>query len=305
LVEGADRVGGLCLVNPFQDEWNASLPGMTGMQVADNLARSVEQAEVPVYLSHRAMTIDSGTQGFSVKCRDSAAVSTLKARYVVIATGVKARGLDSEGDKAAAANVAPGVLIGPGAHIVAQQFDSRRIAVLGGGDNAFENALYAQERGASTVDVYARTLRAQRQFVRRFPPANILLGDYQVDVGARCVNGRQYDLILVFYGWEPCVRFADALELRRTDRGFVATGPHTAETSFPGVYAIGEVAQRQHPCVVTALADGVTAAKAIQARIERAPIRAGRAKAASGSHGLIGPFEHTLGRGGGTQLDQI
>ena len=33
------------------------------------------------------------------------------------------------------------------------------------------------------------------------------------------------------------------------------------------VYAIGEVAQRMHPCVVTAFADGVVAAKAIQAQL--------------------------------------
>ncbi len=58
-------------------------------------------------------------------------------------------------------------------------------------------------------------------------------------------------------------------ELRRTARGYVATDAVTAQTSCAGVYAIGEVAQRQHPCVVTALADGVVAAKAIQASIEQ------------------------------------
>jgi thioredoxin reductase len=94
------------------------------------------------------------------------------------------------------------------------------------------------------------------------------VGGYSVDAAARSVNGVSYDLILVFYGWEPCVGFADALGLHRSAQGFIATDMQTAQTSCPGVYAIGEVAQRQHPCVVTALADGVTAAKAIQAKIE-------------------------------------
>src|SRR3546814_33255 len=73
---------------------------------------------------------------------------------------------------------------------------------------------------------------------------------------------------MVFYGLWPCVGFARNLNLRRGDNGFVATDPVTAQTSHDLVYAIGELAQRQHPCVVTAMADGIAAAKAIQARIE-------------------------------------
>src|SRR5690606_25501290 len=163
-----------------------------------------------------------------------------------------------------------GVLVGPGAHIVAQDFRGKRVAVLGGGDNAFENALYAQERGATGVHIYARNLRAQQQFVRRVAPQSMTQGPYRVDPAARTVDGRPYDVIMVFYGWEPCMEFAQDLGLQRTAQGFIATDSQTAQTSHAGVYAIGEVTQRQHPCVVTALADGVTAAKAIQARIEAA-----------------------------------
>src|SRR3546814_947100 len=95
------------------------------------------------------------------------------------------------------------------------------------------------------------------------------ISDWSSDVcSSDLVNGREFDLILVFYGWEPCVGFARNLNLRRGDNGFVATDPVTAQTSHDLVYAIGELAQRQHPCVVTAMADGIAAAKAIQARIE-------------------------------------
>jgi len=58
--------------------------------------------------------------------------------------------------------------------------------------------------------------------------------------------------------------------LARTDQGFLATDAVTAETSLPGVYAIGEVAQRMHPCVPTAMADGVIAAKAIERVLNKA-----------------------------------
>lgn len=270
LVEAADAVGGLCRTHPFPDLWNAAQPGLTGPQIADNLALSLQQAGVPVLLSSRACGVTSLGKGYALHMagRDE----EIRARHLVLATGVRARGLGrAQGD----ADDEPwpaleGVLIGPGRHIVAQDFRGKSVAVLGGGDNAFENALYALEHGAGSLRVYARSVRAQRQFVRKLAASHVQTGHYSVDAAARTVDGQPYDLILVFYGWEPCVRYAAELGLQRSAQGFIATDMETAQTSVPDVYAIGEVAQRQHPCVVTALADGVTAAKAIQARIEAA-----------------------------------
>lgn len=268
LLEARAQVGGLCRDNPFLDEWNASLPGMSGPQVADNLAHSLAQARVPVWLSCAVGHVAASQYGFAATC--AGASSPLQARHIVLATGVRARSLPAVAAGIASFSAAPpaGILVGPGAHIVAQDFRGKRVAILGGGDNAFENALYVAGHGAEKVHVYARSIKAQRQFVRKVLPANVSLGSYRVDAVARTVNEEHYDLILVFYGWEPCADFAEALGLHRSSHGFIATDMQTAQTSCPGVYAIGEVAQRQHPCVVTALADGVTAAKAIQARIE-------------------------------------
>ncbi len=262
VVDAAPRVGGLCLLNPFVDDWNVSLPGMTGPQVADNLVHNLADAKVPVMLSYPVVHAGHDADGFVVRAQPQVSDSVIRGRHLVLATGVTARGLPS------AEQEAPGVLVGPGPHIVAQDFRGKRVAVLGGGDNAFENALYATQHGAQQVQVYARTVRAQQQLVRQVPDSSVVRGSYQVDASAKTVNGQPFDVILVFYGWEPSTPFARGLHLQRTREGFIATDWSTAETSHRGVYAIGEVAQRQHPCIVTALADGVTAAKAIQARLE-------------------------------------
>ena len=261
LVDAAGQVGGLCRQNPYADEWNASLPGMTGAQVADNLALSLEQAGVRPWLSRPVRQARMLPHGITVTLGPDDTL--VRARYLVLATGVRARALGGD-----TGDAPQGVLVGPGRHVMEQDFRGLRVAVLGGGDNAFENALYAMERGASDVRVYARTVRAQQQFVRKMPRRQVVQGDYAVDVAAKTVDGRAFDLIMVFYGWEPCDGFARELDLRRGDSGFIATHPATAQTSHHLVYAIGEVARRQHPCVVTAMADGIVAAKAIQARIE-------------------------------------
>lgn len=267
LIEAAEEAGGLCRSHPFRDDWNASLPGQTGPQVADNLACSLEQAGVPALFSRSVAAVRQLNGQFKVLMRGAS--ESVLAHRLVLATGVRARTLPSSQNMQDAGQW-PGVLTGPGAHVVAQDFQGKRVAVLGGGDNAFENALYVRERGARSVEVFARSIRAQQQFIRRFPAEAIYVGRHDIDAASLTVNGSRYDLLLVFYGWEPCIAFAESLSLRRTSRGFVATDAATAQASCPGVYAIGEVAQRMHPCVVTALADGVTAAKAIQAEAEQA-----------------------------------
>jgi len=271
LVEAGSLLGGLANDNPFRDDWIAVLPGATGQQVAANIDRSVRAAGVELRLGVAAARAVAAPEGFEVELETG---EIARGRTLVIASGVRPRYPDEdacrarEGRGRQPAAPPPGVLVGPGVAIAGQDFSGRSVAILGGGDNAFENHGYVLGRGARLAHIYARTVRAQRQWIQCVPPADVRAGPYRADIRARTVNGQAYDLMLVFYGWVPQAAFADGLDLRRDARGHIWTDPATAETSAPGVYAAGEVAGRMHPCVVTSLADGIVAAKAIQARIE-------------------------------------
>ena len=94
------------------------------------------------------------------------------------------------------------------------------------------------------------------------------MGQYEIQTDHNTVAGRSYDQIVVLYGWEPHLPYVQSLGLARDSRGFVLTDPD-CQTSVPGMYAIGEVAQRMHPCCITSMADGAVAAKAIQRTLER------------------------------------
>jgi thioredoxin reductase len=111
-------------------------------------------------------------------------------------------------------------------------------------------------------------VRAGHVFTERAAPGDVRIGAYVVDPVSIHVDEEDYDLLLVMYGWEPVPVFASQLGLERDAKGYLAVDFHTCETSVRGVYAIGEVTARSHPSVVTAMADGVTAAKAIQRAIE-------------------------------------
>ncbi|MEI2415988.1 NAD(P)/FAD-dependent oxidoreductase [Orrella sp. JC864] len=273
LLEAGHAPGGLERDNPYPDQWIAVLPGVTGMQVAANIGQSLREAGVPMRLRQQVVSARRHGQGFVLELADAAGGGPwrLPAPRLVIASGVRPRGLGPGG----CCEPAPGVLYGPGSHIAAQDYAGLSVAVLGGGDNGFENYGYVRGRGARQVHLYARSVRAQRQWVARADGRDVFLGPYEVDVRARTVNGRPYDLILVFHGWAPQAGFADPLGLVRDARGFILTDAASARASVPGVYAIGEAAQRMHPCVVTALADGVVAAKAIQAEVESARLADG------------------------------
>ncbi len=273
LLEASDRVGGLSARNPFFDLWTPTAAGQTGIDIARGMASQLEASGAEVWLDSSVEQVvrvetdcESPSQNkqvnqFSISVWHEGQLIDIQASAVVIASGVKARPLNRGQDESW-----PGVLIGPGKKIVQQDFTGLNVALLGGGDNAFENYEYIKSRGARQAHIFARSIRAQKQFVARVPSSDVFVGSYLVEPNTKTVNGHAYDLIIVLYGWEAQATFVAPLALKHHGNGFIATNHDTAQTSQPGVYAIGEVAQRMHPCVVTAFADGVVAAKAIQAQ---------------------------------------
>lgn len=263
LIESTDRIGGLAARNPFADIWTVTSPGQTGTQVAEQIANQVQAAGIDVWLDAQVISVGGGEPEFSVTVsRAGRAAEHLKSRTLVIASGVRPKPLPAHEGQ-----TYDGVIVGPGDQVMSADFEGKRVALLGGGDNAFENYEFVKQRGASHACIYARTVRAQKQFVDRVPAADLVVGVPVIEPATRRVNGQPYDCILVLYGWQANIGFFDGLSVVTDARGFVQTDMVTAQTSVDGIYAIGEVAQRMHPCVPTAMADGVVAAKAIEKKL--------------------------------------
>lgn len=266
VIESSGRAGGLSASNPFEDTWNVTAPGLTGEEVAAKIKLSLDSARVPVLLNSHVTRIDRDNASGNGKGHFKVffgADRPLHARFVVIASGVEPRkppewALDHYDD----------VLVGPGKHVANYEFALKEVAILGGGDNAFENALFLKERGAKSVHIYARTLRCQRHWLKFLNESDISTGPYTFDPATRQVNGRAYDAVLVLYGFRARLQGMEDLGLDLNELGYVRTDFQTTQTNLPGIYAIGEVTHRQHPCVVTSMADGVVAAKAIQKQLE-------------------------------------
>lgn len=159
-------------------------------------------------------------------------------------------------------------------------YRGRRVAVVGGGDTACEEALYLSNI-AEHVDMIVRKdyLRASKVMQKRvMEKENITVlfnteteGLYGEDFveGARVVenrgrdNERRYDLpidgFFLAIGHHPNTEiFKGAIEL--DEAGYIKTDGHSTATNIKGVFAAGDVADPHYRQAITAAGSGCKAA---------------------------------------------
>ena len=259
IVEKRDRLGGLQNENPFSGDWMLGQPGIAGPETAARIHDHVRQLGIPARMRCTVTTVAKSPRGGWEAQVAGPEPGVLQARYLVLANGVTpVMGEFAESGK---------VLIGPGRRVADFDFTGKRVAILGGGDNAFENFLFVRGRGAATARIFARHLRARADYRRQVPADAVSLKPYRADASTMTVDGEPFDVFLVFYGWTPVSALAGQIGLATDERGFVRADDRR-RASDPDAYAIGEIAQRLHPCVATSIADGIVCAKDIQQRLE-------------------------------------
>ena len=256
LVDKSPTCGGLQLSNPYTNTWIATSADVYGPDVARAMQDNITRHKVQTRLQKEALLVTVENESLTVMISGGESIS---ARYLVLASGVtpKDGGLGGR----------LGIIVGPGPAVAKSDFTNTRVAILGGGDSAFENHGFVMERGAISATIFARTLRARVEMLDRVAPQDVVVGDYTVDKDAKRVNGQSFDQILVLYGYGAAPQSLLGLDIAMRTDGFVWTNEECV-TSLERVYAVGELARRGHPCCVTAMADGVVAAKSIQRRLE-------------------------------------
>jgi len=208
---------------------------------------------------------------------------TYSGRAAVIATGVSRRQLGVPGESQF---VGRGILeSGAGQK---GETAGKRIAIIGGGDAALENALILSEFAARVYVIHRRDrFSARNEFVSRVKENDKV--EFLFDTTVASINGDEHarsltiktgadpstreleiDLVLIRIGVKPNTEiFQKHLEL--DDRGYVVVDA-LGRTSASNVFASGDVANPVSPTISTAVGSASTAVKAIYSLIYKKTI---------------------------------
>jgi thioredoxin reductase (NADPH) len=193
------------------------------------------------------------------------------AKSVVIATGAKARWLGLAGERRLMGRGVSGCATCDGFF-----FKDKRVAVVGGGDTAMEEALFLTKFAAEVLLIHRRDeFRASKimlERARKNPKIAFLtdtviqdvLGEDSVE-GIRTKNLKteeeddiEVEGFFAAIGHAPATGlFKDQVEM--DEGGYILQKEHTM-TSVPGVFAAGDVSDKRYRQAVTAAGDGSRAA---------------------------------------------
>ncbi|MEY8443905.1 thioredoxin-disulfide reductase [Lactococcus ileimucosae] len=218
--------------------------------------------------------------GFVTSIEDNGATKTIhteeevfETKSIIIATGANHRKLGVPGEEEYGARGVSYCAVCDGAF-----FRDQDILVVGGGDSAVEEAIFLTRFGKSVTIMHRRDeLRAQKIIQERaFANDKIkfiwdsvleeIKGDDRKIESVRYKNVKTGEIteadfggIFIYVGLDAVSEFARDLGIT-DEEGWIITDA-TMKTSIPGIFAVGDVRQKDFRQITTAVGDGAQAAQ--------------------------------------------
>jgi len=286
IIEQELALGGMARRSPYPNDWLLGRPGESPRENAAAFARHIHNLAVETWLGARprhARRESGGQFGLDIALAGSPTPRPLSGAAIVIATGTSFRGeewLDEVKNarrlaEAGRVHLGPTAVGEPGADL------GSRIAVIGGGDNAFDVSRMLAEKGARvTLLMRSKAPKAQPLLVERLRRHQAsgrvtvvaerlvqALDEAGAGVRVRLDGGGEIEVdhVVLLFGYRPNTDepWLAELALQRDAQDYVAVDGNM-QTSCRGVFAVGDVANPAHPCIATAIAAGTIAARQIQ-----------------------------------------
>ncbi len=273
IITGLEQ-GGQLTTTTDVDNWPGDVEGLQGPELMDRMLKHVERYKTEVIFDH-IHTADLSTRPFVL----TGDAGTYTSDALIIATGASARylGLPSEeafkGKGVSACATCDGFF-----------YKEKKVAVIGGGNTAVEEALYLSNIASEVILVHRRdVLRSekilQNQIFEREKDGNVtikwnhvldeVLGDDMGVTGIRIkstvddsTEEIQLSGVFIAIGHTPNTKiFENQLEM---NGGYIKvnSGLHgdATATSIPGVFAAGDVMDHVYRQAVTSAGSGCMSA---------------------------------------------
>jgi thioredoxin reductase (NADPH) len=259
--------GGQLMITSDVENYPGYADGVMGPEMMSDFRRQAERFGAE-YVTDDVTRVDFSEQPLRVWVGDD----EYQARAVVVATGASARWLEIDSEERH-----KGRGVSACATCDASFFRAKEVYVVGGGDSAFEEALFLTKFASQVHLVHRRNeFRASKIMVDRAKANDKLdfvlsaevveiLGDEKVEaLRLRSTeHGETWEVpadgLFVAIGHDPnTALFLDQLD--HDDGGYLVTRPGTTETNVPGVFAAGDVQDRTYRQAITAAGSGCMAA---------------------------------------------
>ncbi len=265
--------GGQLMLTTEVENYPGFPEGVTGPEMMERFQKQAERFGTRV-VGEDIVRCDFARRPFTLHTSAGAVVT---AHAVIIATGATANwlGLENELRLARSGGGVSACAVCDGALPV---FRAQRLAVVGGGDTAMEEATYLTKFASEVVLIHRRdTLRASKIMQERFmsrPNARVRWNSVVTDVlgddkltGVRLrdmVTGAESALeckgLFIAIGHTPATRFLAGSGVELGEGGYVALRDRSSRTNIEGVFAAGDVCDSVYRQAVTAAGMGCQAA---------------------------------------------
>ena len=259
--------GGQLMITSDVENYPGYADGIMGPQMMSDFRRQAERFGAK-FVTDDVTKVDFSEQPFRVTVDNV----EYQARAVIIATGASARWLGLESEERH-----KGRGVSACATCDAAFFRGKDVYVVGGGDSAFEEALFLTKFASRVHIVHRRDqFRASRIMVDRAERndkldfvLNAVVDDIIGEAKVEALRLRSTatdeewevpaDGLFVAIGHDPNTElFRDQLD--HDENGYLVTRPGTTETNVPGVFAAGDVQDHVYRQAVTAAGSGCMAA---------------------------------------------
>jgi thioredoxin reductase (NADPH) len=259
--------GGQLMITSDVENYPGYPDGVMGPEMMGEFRRQAERFGTD-FVTDDVTRVDFSERPFRVWVEDE----DYQARSVIIATGASARWLGLESEERLKNHGVSACATCDGAF-----FRDKHIFVVGGGDTAFEEALFLTRFGYKVTIVHRRNefrasqimvdrARAHEKVEFKTPYAiDEVLGQSSIS-GLRLRNTETNETeeveagaLFIAIGHDPNTKlFVDQLD--HDENGYLVTKPGTTETNIPGVFAAGDVQDHVYRQAVTAAGTGCMAA---------------------------------------------